>query len=216
MPDVTTMTEPPRLATVLKTERRNAVLSWVTTAFLGAVVVASLLAGDYLGAGFATVVLVLALLPPLAHRHPSLMLPWEVLVLAGLPLIGRVLATVQLTSQFATYLAVAAVALIVAVQLQLFTPVRMSSGFAVLFVVIATMAAAGLWAIARWGLDVTLGTAFLLEPGLHEEVIEARLMWEFVYSTAAGVAAGLVFEGYFRRRARLEARVSENAEGTGP
>ena len=198
-----------RLGSVLDDRRVNAVVGWLVIGFVGSVVVASIVTGDLLWAGFAAVVAGLALVPTAVHRDPTIMLPWEVLVLAALPLIGRTFATVPLTSQFATYLAVAALALIIAVELHLFTPVLMTPSFAVLFVVVATMATAGLWAVVRWSLDVLLGTAFLLDPALTEAAIETGLMWEFVYSTAAGVVAGVVFEGYFRRRARLEDRVPE-------
>ena len=205
-----------RLGTLVETQRTNAAIAWLLVGFLGAVIAASVADGDLLWAGFSAVVVALALAPTIAYRRPTVMLPWEVLALAALPLIGRVAATVPLTSQFATYLAVAAVALIIVVELHLFTPVLMTPGFAVLFVVIATMAASGVWAVVRWLLDVTFGTGFLLVAGVPEEVVETRLMWEFVYSTAAGVVAGVIFEGYFRRRARLEERLPEEVEVTRP
>ncbi|MFB6354499.1 MAG: hypothetical protein ABEJ92_10490 [Halobacteriales archaeon] len=205
-----------RLGTVIETRRANAALAWVLVAFVGFVVAASALTGDLLWAGFAAAVAVLTLVPAVAYRDPLVMLPWEVVVIAALPLIGRVFATVPLTSRFATYLSVAALALIIAVELHLFTPVLMTPSFAVLFVVVATMATAGIWAVARWSADLLLGTAFLLDPALTESQIETRLMWEFVYSTAAGLAAGLVFEGYFRRRARLGARLPDGVEVQGP
>jgi hypothetical protein len=128
------------------------------------------------------------------------MLPWEVSALCALPILGRALSTVTLTGQLATYLSVAGIALVVAVELHLFTPVRMTDTFAVGFVVVATLAMAGLWAVVRWVADLTLGTTLLLDPALSEHVIERQLMWEFVASTAAGVIAGLVFTLYVRRR----------------
>ena len=199
-----------RLAGIVETERRNAALAWVLVAFVGSVVVASAATGDLLWAGFAAAVVALALVPTVAHRSPAVMLPWEVLVLAALPLIGRTFATVPLTGRFATYLSVAALALIIAVELHAFTSVKMTSGFAVLFVVVATMATAGVWAIVRWLVDVWLGTGFLLDPELTETQIENRLMWEFVYSTAAGVIAGVIFESYFRRRVRTADRLPDD------
>jgi NhaP-type Na+/H+ or K+/H+ antiporter len=111
---------------------------------------------------------------------------------------------VPVTSDLFTYLSVAAIALIVAVELHVFTPVKMNQAFAVSFVVVATLAAAGVWAVARFVLDETLGTAFLLDPTLTEAEIEHDLMLEFVYSTAAGVLGGVVFEWYFRRLRRRE------------
>jgi hypothetical protein len=210
------MSERERLESLVESRRANAAAAWLLVVFVGSVVVGSVLVGDLLWAGFAAAFGILALVPAVAHRDPQVMLPWEVLVLAALPLIGRSFATVPLTSRFATYLAVAALALVIAVELHLFTSVRMTPSFAVLFVVVATMATAGVWAVVRWSLDLYLGTGFLLDPALTEAEIEHRLMWEFVFSTAAGLVAGLVFEGYFRRVARLDGRLPEELEVVRP
>jgi hypothetical protein len=186
---------------LLGDERINAVLGWVLVAAILLVAVASALEGDILWAGFAAAVAVLVALPPVAFLSARTMLPWEILLLAGLPILGRAVATFRVSSQVATYLSVAALALIVAVELNTFTSVRMSSTFAVVFVAITTMAAAGVWAVVRWSLDILFGTAFLFEPGLSEETIERGVMLEFVASTVAGLLAGIVFEFYVRRRA---------------
>ena len=198
-----------RLGAVLETERANAAIAWLLVGFVGLVVVGNTLRGDVLWAGFALVVLVRALVPAFAYHRATVMLPWEVLALAALPLVGESFTTVPITGQFVTYLAVAALALVIAVELHVFTPVEMTPGFAVLFVVIATMATAGVWAVVRWVVDVSLGTTFLLDPALTPDEIETQLMWEFVYSTLAGVAAGVIFEVYFRRRDRVRERVPE-------
>lgn len=197
------------LGAVLTDRRVNAGLGWLLVATLVLVVVESL-PGDALWAGFAAGVALLAVVPPVAYRRGSVMLPWEVVALAALPIAGRAFATVPVTSTFAAYLAVAAVALIVSVELHVFTPVRMTPGFAVLFVVVATLAAAGVWAVVRWLSDLYLGTAFFHPPGVPESEVERALMLEFVYSTLAGVVAGVVFERYFRRRARADERLPED------
>jgi hypothetical protein len=194
---------------LVEDERLNATLSWALVGFVLLVAAGNALVGELLWAGFAVVVAALALQPPARFRTPLAMLPWEVLALAALPLLSRtftVLAGVG-TGALATYLAVAAVALMVAVHLHVFTPVRMNAAFAVTFVAIATMAAAGVWAVVRFGLDSLLGTTFLLRPGLDEHVIERNVMLEFVYSTVAGVGAGLVFDRYFRRRRARDERL---------
>jgi hypothetical protein len=225
---------------VLESERRNAVLSWLLLAFVAVTAVESFLDGDLLWVVFPAVVLALALVPPALYRKPTVMLPWEVLALCSLPVGGRALATTVLTTNLATYLSVAALALVVAVELDVFTLVRMPPWFAVLFVVLATMATAGVWALVQWTADLSLGTTFLYpEPldrptwvargGLADallwtaavvlsqasvpvpEAVEAtahdELMWDFVAATVAGVAAGAVFEFYFRRRTRGERRL---------
>lgn len=190
----------------------NAVIAWILVAFVVVVAVANLVTGELLWAGFAATVAVLAVFPPVQFRTPRAMLPWEVLLLAILPLLGRTFSTVPVTSALFTYLSVAAIALIIAVELHVFTPVKMNQAFAVSFVVVATLAAAGIWAVARFALDATLGTAFLLDPALTEAEIEHDLMLEFVYSTAAGVLGGIVFEWYFRRLRRRESVVPDDVD----
>lgn len=194
---------------MLADRRKNAYAGWLLVAFLASVAVGTLLGGDLVWAAFVAGVLTLAVVPPVAYRDWTVMLPWEVLAMAALPVIGRSLATVELTGDLAMYLSVAALALILAVELHTFTPVRMTYGFAVFFVVVTTMATAGLWAVTRWAFDLLIGTQFLLEPGVPESAVHDELMWEFVYSTVAGLLAGVVFELYFRRWADLTSRVPQ-------
>lgn len=203
------------LRDIVEDRRTNAVLGGLLVGFLLLMAGVEAFTGDVVWAGFTLVVAVLALVPAAAFRDPGTMLPWEVLVVASMPIIGRALLAgqriggVTLTGRLTTYLAVAAVALIVAVELDVFTPVRMNHSFAVLFVVIATMAAAGLWAVVQWLSDLYLGTSLLLD-GRSEEVIETALMWDFVAATIAGLLAGVLFEFYFRRRARTRRRLPED------
>lgn len=194
---------------VVEDERLNAALAWVLVGVVLLVAAANLATGDLLWAGFAAAVAVLALVPAGMLGTPRAMLPWEVLLLAILPLAGGEFATVPVTGDLASYLSVAALALVVAVELHAFTAVEMNYRFAVFFVVVTTMAAAGVWALLRWGSDLLLGTQFLLEPGVPEETVERRLMIEFVYSTLAGALAGVVFELYFRRRRRAHRTIPE-------
>lgn len=192
---------------MLQDARRNAVLSWALVAFVVAVAGANLATGDLLWAGFAFTLAVLAVIPPARYRDPTAMLPWEVLLLATLPLLARTVAAfAALGGGIAAYVSVAALALVVAVELHLLTAVEMNYRFAVAFVVITTMATAGVWAVARFAADLALGTTLLLPPGgldASEEALAAaehELMVEFVASFIAGVGAGIVFDLYFRRR----------------
>ncbi|WP_226006535.1 hypothetical protein [Natrinema salinisoli] len=181
-------------------DRTNAAIAWLLVAAIGAIGVGELATGSgFLWATFAAVLVALALLPPIAFRSSLVMLPWEVLLLAALPVLGMAVGADRLTGHFAAYLSVAAIALVIVVELQSFTSVRMTPTFAIVLVVVATMAAAGLWALLRWSADQLLGIPFLLD---HDEV-----MWEFVYSAVAGFGAGVVFELYFRRYVRPERRL---------
>jgi hypothetical protein len=194
-------------------ERRglNAALGWVFVAVLSVAGAAAVAGGRPLWAGFTFTLVALAVAPAVAFRRVDAMVPWEVLALASVPALGRLLVVgqtvggVTLTGRVTTYVAVAAAALILAVELDVFTPVRMTFSFAVLFVVVATVATAGLWAEARWLSDTLLGTTILLD-GRPEHVIEEALMWDFVAATVAGAVAGVLFEYYFRRFADVTPR----------
>nr|WP_277410203.1 hypothetical protein [Natrinema longum] len=184
-------------------DRTNAAIAWLLVVAIAAIGVAAFLTGGVLWATFAAVLVTLAVLPPIAFRSSLVMLPWEVLLLAGLPVLGLAVGSDRLTGHFTSYLSVAAIALVVAVELQLFTSVRMTPGFAVVFVVVTTMATAGLWALLRWSVAQTLGIPFTAD---HDAV-----MWEFVYSALAGLGAGVVFELYFRRFARHDQRLRDRS-----
>lgn len=172
--------------------RRNAVAAWLLVALLAATTVGIVIATGPLWSVFALILVVLAVIPPLAYRSPAVMLPWEVLLMAALPVIGLALGADRLSSQFFAYFAVAAVALVLVVELQSFTTVRLPPGFSVVFVVVATMAAAALWGLVRWVSDVVLATNYI--------TTNEALMYEWIYSVAAGILAGVVFTLYFRRR----------------
>jgi hypothetical protein len=187
------------LDAVVRHERINARRSWTVVGFLAVVTLGAVSTGPLLFAVPVAAVVALALVPPVAYGDRRATLPWELLVLPSLPVFGGVFAQQWLAATPLVYVGVAAVALTVAVELHLFTGVSMTPTFAVLLVVVTTMAAAGVWAVARWLVDLTLGTHLLLTPGLPSDRIETRLMWEFVYAAAAGLAAGVLFEWRFRR-----------------
>ena len=200
------------LASLLRTSRLNAAIGWLLTAVIVLTAVTNVFLGNLLWAGFAMVVGGLSVLPAVARRDPLVMIPWEVFVLAALPLLGYTFGINVAFREVTTYLSVAALALIVAVELQLFTNVEMNYQFALLFVVVSTLALAGLWAVSRWLSDLYLGTTLLLDPALEEDVIEEHLMWEFVASAVAGLLAGGVFELYVRRYTGVAQRIgSEKA-----
>jgi len=193
------------LRNVVERHRVNAAVGWVIVATLLAAGAGALFTDDPVWGAFVLVVAGLAVVPPVVTRHPTAMLPWEVLGLAALPAVGRTLFVgeqfvgVTLTGRIATFLAVAAVALVVTVELDAFTTVRMTESFAVAFVGLTTTAAAGVWALARYVADTLFGTQLLLD-GRPLQQVETALMWDFVAATLVGLVAGVVFELYFRRR----------------
>lgn len=174
--------------------RTNAVLAWVLVGVLAVVFIESVLDIDYRWMLFVGIVGIIVLIPPTAYRDWRVMLPWELLVIALFPILvrGVVGGTV---GTFATYLALAGLALLVIVELHMFTSLQVTHWFAVAIVVLTTMAAVAAWTIFRWNADRFLGTTFLVD--------NETLMMEWVYVTLAGLVAGALFDGYFRRRDRL-------------
>lgn len=63
------------LSRLIRDARLNAVLSWTLTVFVLLVVLGNAAVGELLWAGFAAVVAVLALVPPVRFRRPLAMLP---------------------------------------------------------------------------------------------------------------------------------------------
>jgi len=206
------MTDSSRLSPVLEDGRWNAWLAWLLLAVLLALLAEYILLTEYLRAGLVVVVVSLGLLPPLAFLDWRVTLPWELLGLVVLPVGLPAVVSADPLELVAAYLSVAAVALVLAVELDVFTGVQMTESFAVAFVVIATVAASGIWAVAQWLSDLYVGTTYILDPTLDTEAVHNALMWDFVAATVAGLLAGLIFSWYFRRLARLEDRLPEIVE----
>lgn len=196
--------DPPRddlLAALFRSGRLNAILAWPLVAVLGLVLLESLVDFDRLWILFVTVTGLIVLVPPVAYRDARVMLPWEVLLLALSPILVRGISGGEFGT-FATYLSIAGLALVVTVELHMFTSVRMTHWFAVVFVVMTTLASAAAWAIVRWLSNRMLQTEFLSNSNLTAADANAQLMTEFLWVTAAGLVAGLLFDAYFKRRGR--------------
>lgn len=182
------------LLALFRDSRTNAILAWLLVGVLAAVFVESLADRDLLWVVFVATVAVIVLLPPLSFREWRVMLPWELLVLALLPILVRGLFGGSLGT-FAVYLSVAGLALIVVVELHMFSSLRLTHWFAIVLVVLTTTASVAGWTIVRWNLDRLLGTSYL--------TTNEALMIEWVWVILAGLVAGILFDSYFRRRDRV-------------
>lgn len=190
-------------AVALIDDRRvNAVLSWLLVAFLLFAAVESTVDGELLWAGLAAVATAIVLLPAALLRDPTTMPAWIVVLLATVPLVGRSLGVL---TEIATYLAVASLALLVAVEIDAFSSAEMTPPFAVAFVVVTTMSIAGVWTIAQFASDRVLATSFI--EG------QTALMWNLVLATAVGLCGGLLFELYFRRYPDTKSPLDEGDGG---
>jgi len=171
--------------------RTNAVIAWGLVVVLAGVFGNSVVDLDLAWMLFTGFVGFVVLLPPVAYREWRMMLPWELLTLSLLPILVRGLFGGTLGT-FATYFSIAALALLVVVELHTFTALQVTHWFAVVLVVLTTLAAVAAWTVFRWNADKFLGTSYLVD--------NEALMMEWLYVTLAGVGAGLLFDGYFRRR----------------
>lgn len=186
------------LLAVLRSTRANAVLSWVLVGVLLAVFVESALDFDRQWVVFVAATGIVVLVPPVAARDWKVMLPAELLALALLPILVRGLFGGRIGT-FGYFLAVAALALVITVELHTYTSLEVTHWFAVALVVLTTMASVAAWTIVRWNFDQLVGTTYLTSNG--------ALMDEFVRVTLAGFSAGLLFDAYFRRRNHVLGRL---------
>ncbi|NHN59397.1 MULTISPECIES: hypothetical protein [Halorussus] len=184
--------------------RTNALASWLVVGVLALVLAESALDLDVLWLAFVAAAGLIVLVPPVAYREWRVMLPWELLALVVAPMLGTALLAGDLGT-FTYYLSVAGVALLVTVELDMFTKLEVTRLFAVLLVVLTTMASAAAWTIVRWNADRLLGTSMLSTND--------ALMNEFVWVTLAGFAAGVLFDVYFTRRDRELWRAIEDLVG---
>jgi len=197
--DIASTDRPDALARLLREGRLNAVVAWILVGALALVFIESVLDRDVGWIVFVVVTALIVLVPPVAARSWWAMLPWELLALALAPILTSGLAGGEVGTVGAS-LSVAGFALVVAVELRVFSSLRLTRWFAVVFVVCATLASAGTWAILRWTLDRWVGTTLLSNPNSSTAAANEALMIEFLWVTLAGLAAGLLFEAYLSRR----------------
>lgn len=187
------------LDSLIERQRLDALLAWAVTGGLAGGVGRFAAAGEWDWAVLVALLAVAAVSVPLTTRDLERTVPAELLGLVALPVVVRLLGGFP---QVTPFLTVAGLALLVAVALDSFTSLAMTPRFATVFVVVVTMAFAGVWAVGIYAADAVFGTAFL--DG------QTELMWDLVSATAAGVVAGIVFELYFERSERIaRLRVSE-------
>ena len=181
------------LERLFRSSRVNAGLAWLLVGVLALAFVESALDFDRQWMTFVAAVGGIALFPTAAYGDWRVMPPWELLLIASLPIAIRAVFGGDV-GLFASYLAVAGLALIVTVELHTFTALEVTHWFAVAFVVLTTMASAAAWTVLRWNMDRVFGTSYL--------TTNEALMVEWLWVMAAGVAAGVLFDLYFTRRDR--------------
>ena len=176
------------LDALAKNESVNAGAGWLSTAVVAFVVVQSVLSGALLWAGFAGILLVVSVLPPIWTRNWRVMAPWPLLLVSAITVL---LGGYGIATEISGYFVVAGIALLTVVEIDAFSGVEMSRRFAVAFAVLATLAVQGLWVIAQYYSDLWLDTDFLKT--------QRELQVDIVVVTVVGLVMGAVFEWYFER-----------------
>jgi hypothetical protein len=184
--------------------RINTVIAYVLTSAVFLAFLASILQYRILWTIFTAVTLTAILTPPISNRDHRLMLPWEILFLAVIPITVRILPLSLLSTQLATYLSVAALALIIIVELHIFTYLKLNRPFAAILVLISTLALGGAWSLLQFWLGEFTG-----QPRLTDNTI---LMYDYINVTLAGLIAGISFNLYFKRRDENYQEELEEAE----
>lgn len=187
------------LRSLLVSRRVDAGVAWGVTAAMLATAVALFRRGEPDWAAFALLVVGVAALVPALAGDPTVTVPGELLALSACPFVIRAAGLLPGVTPF---FAAAALTLLVVVVLDAFTSLSMTPRFAAVFVVVATMAVAGAWAVVVFASDALLGTDFVTG--------RAELMWDLVAATGAGAVAGVGFDLYVERSDRI-ARLSRRA-----
>lgn len=195
---------------LLSSDRSNAVVVWVLLVSIAVTATGQMVAGDWLWAMLGWTTSTLVLVPSAVQRTWTVTPPWWLVVLAAIPLGALVffpyeVQTYAFATRVATYLSIAALSLMVAIYLNAYTDVEMSHRFAVVFVVVTTMALAGLWVLL-----VGLGDMYL---GTNHVAGKADLNKEFISSFVTGLLGGVLFERYFHHadHSGLRGSVGEGA-----
>jgi uncharacterized membrane protein YjdF len=191
------------------TRTANATVAWLSTVVLLVAGASTLAHGEWLWTAFTLLAAGVVVVPPVLTRDPATTMPGELVALVALPAVFRATGAFL---QVAAFVSMAGLALLVVVALDAFTSLEMNPQFAVLFVVVTTMAFAGVWSVAEFASDALLGTEFV--EGQRE------MNWDLIAATAVGLLAGAVFEAYFREAGRVgylqEASSARRVDGATP
>lgn len=166
----------------------QAILGWTLIAVTGVSACVSLYTDTLLWGVFVLTVALVAALPALALRDWTVTIPWPLLTVAALAATARAAGVYR---EAAGYLAIVALALMVVIELDAFTPVQLSRRFAVAFSVMVTMALEGVWIIAQTLSDRWLGSELV--------VSQSELQWDIVLVTILAITVGLLYHGYATR-----------------
>ena len=174
------------LKSLVRDEEVNAVLGWATTSIIALAAIESYLTDAYLWGSLAVLTISVVALPAVVTSRLTAMVSWPIPFVAA---VAMVLHAFELSPDVTGYVAIGTIALMLVVELDVYTEVELSRRFAVVFATMTTMSLQAFWIIAQYYSDQWLGTAFLRS--------QTELQWDIVYVTAVGIALGVLAEWYF-------------------
>ncbi|WP_126661293.1 hypothetical protein [Haloterrigena salifodinae] len=176
------------LAELIRDERTNAIIGWLLVTIVALGGLEDIYAGVLLWGGFELLIVAAVAAPALTTGDWTALVSWPLLAVVAF---AAVAGAVVFPFETSVYITVAALALIVVVELEAFTAVKLSRRFSVGFAVLTTIALQALWTVAQFYSDRWLGTAYLRS--------QAELQRDFVVVTVVGLALGGIFQWYVRR-----------------
>jgi len=174
------------LKSLVRDEEVNAVLGWATTSIIALAAIESYLTDAYLWGSLAVLTISVVALPAVVTSRLTAMVSWPIPFVAA---VAMVLHAFEFSPDVTGYVAIGTIALMLVVELDVYTEVELSRRFAVVFATMTTMSLQAVWIIAQYYSDQWLGTAFLRS--------QTELQWDIVYVTAVGIALGVLAEWYF-------------------
>jgi len=160
----------------------------------------ALLKFDVLWILLGVTALSLYVLPLATTRDPFRVVPWEITVIMCAPMILHYTAQSRTLiehvgwwgdfTSLAMAFSLSTIGFLMTVELQIYTDVRMNRPFAVLFVVLFALAAAGFWEVGHFIADQIYDTS---TQGTNAEVM-TRLLWILV----GGILMGFFYAFYLK------------------
>lgn len=174
------------LTALIYGERENAILGWAMTGIVVLAAIESFLTDAYLWGSLAIFIVSILSLPAAVTGKVTAIAPWPLPFVAA---VAVVLRAFEFYPDITGYVAISTIALLLVLELTVYTEVELSRRFAVVFATMTTMALQAFWIIAQYYSDLWLGTDFLWS--------QTELQWDIVYVTAVGITLGFLAEWFF-------------------
>lgn len=178
----------------------EAELSWTAGLAIFLATVYALLRFDVLWIIFGLASLILYVMPIVTTRDPFRALPWEMTLLVVAPIVlhfsaGSAFLTEHVDwwgsfTSLAFAFGVATIGLLLALELRMYTSVRMNRSFSIFFVVMFTMGVSGFWQVGIFFGDLYYSTN---HQGTNADAMTI-LVWNFI----GGLIMGLFLDLYLR------------------